>query len=44
MKNKTKIFFVYDGGIFQKTLKIEFREQANYDIATFSTGEDCFKK
>jgi two-component system OmpR family response regulator len=45
MKNKEKItiFLVDDDPIFQKMLEIEFTEQTQYDIKTFSTGEDCLK-
>jgi two-component system, OmpR family, response regulator len=44
MKNETKkikIFLVDDDALLLKSLYIEFLEQGNYDIATFSTGELC---
>ncbi|WP_395065659.1 response regulator [Flavobacterium sp.] len=39
--NKIKLFLVDDDALFLKSLEIEFLENANFDIETFSTGELC---
>lgn len=42
MKNeKIKLFLVDDDALFLKSLEIEFKEHANFDIHTFATGELC---
>jgi DNA-binding NtrC family response regulator len=42
MKNdKIKLFLVDDDSIYLKLLEIEFKEQANFDIQTYATGEIC---
>jgi serine phosphatase RsbU (regulator of sigma subunit) len=37
------IFLVDDDPIFLKVLEIQFKEQTEYEIRTFSTGEECLK-
>jgi DNA-binding NtrC family response regulator len=39
--NKIKLFLVDDDILFLKTLEIEFLQQADFDIETFTTGELC---
>jgi two-component system OmpR family response regulator len=41
MENKIKLFLVDDDSVFLKTLEIEFRQIADFDIETYSTGELC---
>jgi len=44
MKNKKlKLFLVDDDAVFLKLLEIEFLEQKEYLVETFSTGELCLK-
>ncbi len=38
------IFLVDDDPIFLKVLETQFKERTNYEIQTFSTGEQCLKK
>lgn len=40
-ENKIKLFLVDDDALFLKSLEIEFLENANFDIKTFSSGELC---
>ena len=40
-ENKVKIFLVDDDSLFLKLLSIEFIENGNFDIQTFSSGELC---
>jgi len=40
---KVKIFLVDDDALFLKSLEIEFRQQADFELKTFSTGELCVK-
>ena len=40
-KEKIKIFLVDDDALFLKSLEIEFKENANFDIETYATGELC---
>lgn len=40
-KNKIKMFLVDDDALFLKSLEIEFLDNADFDIQTFSTGELC---
>ncbi len=40
-KNKIKLFLVDDDELFLKSLKIDFLQQADFDIETFATGELC---
>ena len=42
-KEKIKIFLVDDDALFLKALEIEFKEQADFDIETYSTGELCME-
>jgi len=39
--NKIKLFLVDDDVVFLKSLEIDFRNHANFDIQTFATGELC---
>lgn len=38
---KIKLFLVDDDAVFLKSLEIDFREHADFDIETFATGELC---
>ena len=40
-RNKIKLFLVDDDAVFLKSLEIEFRQHADFDIETFATGELC---
>ena len=40
-ENKIKLFLVDDDALFLKSLEIEFRQHADFDIETFATGELC---
>ncbi|MFV5685038.1 response regulator [Flavobacterium sp. GB2R13] len=40
-ENKIKIFLVDDDALFLKSLEIEFMENADFIIETYSTGELC---
>jgi DNA-binding NarL/FixJ family response regulator len=40
-ENKIKLFLVDDDLLFLKSLEIEFLQHADFDIETFTTGEDC---
>ncbi|KIA86205.1 response regulator [Flavobacterium sp. AED] len=40
-ENKIKIFLVDDDALFLKSLEIEFQENADFIIETYSTGELC---
>ena len=44
MSNKIKIFLVDDDALLLKSLAIEFLENGDFEIATFSTGEKCIEK
>lgn len=39
--NKVKLFLVDDDALFLRSLEIQFLGQADFDIATFATGEEC---
>lgn len=39
--NKIKLFLVDDDALFLKSLEIDFQVQADFEIATFATGEIC---
>ena len=41
--NKVKIFLVDDDALHLKTLEIEFLQNADFDVETFSTGELCIE-
>jgi len=43
-ETKIKIFLVDDDALFLKTLELEFLQQADFAIKTFSTGELCLKQ
>jgi DNA-binding NtrC family response regulator len=40
-KNKIKLFLVDDDALFLKLLEIEFSEDVDYQVETYSTGELC---
>jgi DNA-binding NarL/FixJ family response regulator len=40
-ENKIKLFLVDDDALFLKTLEIEFKLHADFEIETFATGELC---
>ncbi len=42
-ENKIKLFLVDDDALFLKSLQIEFLENADFEIHTFSTGELCLE-
>ncbi|GGD80284.1 hypothetical protein GCM10011514_50410 [Emticicia aquatilis] len=39
--NKVKLFLVDDDAVFLKSLEIEFLQNADFDIETYHTGEQC---
>ena len=41
--HKTKLFLVDDDAVFLKLLEIDLREQADFDIETYATGELCIQ-
>jgi DNA-binding NtrC family response regulator len=41
MQNRLKIFLVDDDALFLKSLEVEFLQETDFDIKTFSTGELC---
>ena len=44
MKNfKTKLFLVDDDALFLKSLEIEFLSNPNFNVETFSSGENCIE-
>lgn len=42
-ENKVKIFLVDDDALFLKSLQIEFLEQGDFVIETFTSGELCMQ-
>jgi two-component system, OmpR family, response regulator len=42
-ENKIKLFLVDDDAVFLKSLQIDFLENADFEIHTFSTGELCIE-
>ncbi len=40
-ENKLKLFLVDDDAVYLKSLEIEFRQQADFSIETYPTGELC---
>lgn len=42
-KHSILIFLVDDDPIFLMVMETQFKEQTNYQIRTFSTGEECLK-
>ncbi len=40
-ENKIKLFLVDDDALFLKSLEIEFLQQGDFDIQTFTSGEEC---
>lgn len=43
MNTKIKIFLVDDDAVFLKLLEIEFLQNGDFEILTFSTGELCME-
>lgn len=41
--HKIKLFLVDDDALYLKALEIDFLQQADFDIETFATGEQCIK-
>jgi two-component system, OmpR family, response regulator len=41
---RIKLFLVDDDALYLKSLEIEFLQHADFDILTFSTGEQCVKQ
>lgn len=39
--HKIKLFLVDDDALYLKSLEIDFLQQADFDIETFETGEEC---
>jgi DNA-binding NtrC family response regulator len=42
-KNKIKLFLVDDDVVFLKLLEIDFLQEADFQVETYSTGESCVK-
>jgi two-component system, OmpR family, response regulator len=42
-KNKIKLFLVDDDAVFLKLLEIDFLQEADFQVETYSTGELCVK-
>jgi two-component system OmpR family response regulator len=42
-ENRIKIFLVDDDKVFLKSLEIEFLQSADFNIETYSTGEQCLE-
>lgn len=43
ISEKIKLFLVDDDALFLKSLEIEFNEHGDFELETFSTGENCIK-
>jgi len=43
MKTKIKIFLVDDDAVYLKMLEIQFLEHGDFDIESFTSGEECLK-
>lgn len=43
MKTKIKIFLVDDDALYLRLLEIQFLEKANFELLTFSSGEECLE-
>lgn len=43
-KDKIKIYLVDDDAVYLKLLEIEFLQNADFTIETFSTGEECIER
>lgn len=43
MKTKIKIFLVDDDALYLRLLEIQFLEKANFEVLTFSSGEECLE-
>jgi len=44
LSKKIRLFLVDDDALFLKSLEIDFLQNADFTIETFSTGELCLKK
>ena len=42
-KDKIKVFLVDDDSVFLKLMEIEFLQNPDFDVETYSTGELCIK-
>lgn len=42
-KSPIRIYLVDDDAVFLKSLEIDFKHKGDFDIKTFSTGEECVK-
>jgi two-component system, OmpR family, response regulator len=42
--DKIKLFLVDDDALFLKSLEIEFKQHADFNLETYATGEDCLKE
>jgi len=42
-ESRIKLFLVDDDSVFLKLLEIEFRQNGDFEIETFATGELCIK-
>jgi len=42
-KPHIKLFLVDDDSVFLKSLEIDFKANTDFDIVTFTSGEDCVK-
>lgn len=43
INNKSKLFLVDDDAVFLKSLEIDFLENADFIVETFTSGEACIK-
>lgn len=41
---KIKLFLVDDDALYLKSLEIEFKQHADFDVETYGTGEACLEK
>ena len=41
---QVRLFLVDDDALFLKSLEMEFRQNTDYDISTFATGELCLEQ
>lgn len=44
MKNKIKIFLVDDDAVYLRLLEIQFLEHGDFDIESFTSGEQCLNE
>lgn len=43
MKNRIKIFLVDDDAVYLRLLEIQFLEHGDFDIESYTSGEQCIK-